>query len=116
MDRTVLHLYSQEAKDPTPTPTPRPTREPEPSFTEADVIRLAQRAVSSELFPIGTNAVRCVSASFRSGNRMWVVSCEFSLNPDFPPPLCETFGQPCPINPKFLRTYLFNDATGELTE
>ena len=115
LDSMVLHIYSEGPED--PTPTPRPTREPSANFTESDVIRLTQQAVSQSTFPTGTNSLGCVSASFRSGNKMWVVTCEFTLNPDFPPPRCTTaFGQACPSNPEFRNSYLFDDTTGEVEQ
>ena len=52
--------------------------------------------------PQGTSWVRCVRASFRSGNRMWIVTCEYRENRD--DRLAET-----------ARTYLFDDRTGKLS-
>ena len=80
------------------TPAPRPTA-PKPNFTKADVLALTQDQIPR--FPGETKWVRCVSAAYRSGNRMWVVTCEFYLNRDDRVADQE-------------RTYTFDDRTGEL--
>lgn len=81
------------------TPAPKPTAKPTANFTLSDVLNLAQDQIP--VFPTGTNWVRCVSASFRSGNRVWVVTCEFYVERD--DRIAEQE-----------RTYTFDDRTGKL--
>ena len=104
VDRTVLHVYTEDDVAPTPGP----------DFTENDAVHLTQEALTRRPFPSGTNAVRCTSATFRPGNRMWIVTCEFSVDRDFAPPSCETrIPRNCPADRVSERIYVFNDTTGE---
>ena len=90
LERTVLHWYAESD---------------EPAFTEADVLGLAtSQVVARGDFPPGVGIVRCVSANYRSVNRVWVVTCESRV------PLNEPFG-----NRLIQRTiHSFDDRTGKL--
>lgn len=114
LDRSVLHWYVETVPTPVPpptlaptlaptrVPTPVPTLVPEPAYTLFDVIDLTQSQVSDAgNFPAGTNWVRCLSATYRSGNRMWVVGCEFLVNRD-------------DTNQAAFKLYSFDDRTGRI--
>lgn len=81
--------------------TPRPTSSPKSSFTRADVLVLTVEQLTNRRFPSGTTWVRCVDASYRSGNRVWVVTCNYFENRD-------------DRSPEQSRTYTFDDRTGKL--
>ena len=84
------------------TPAPKPPAKPTANFTKSDVISLAQRQVAEQsFFPGETRWVRCVDASYRSGNSVWVVTCEFRINRD-------------DLIAEQERTYTFDDRTGNL--
>ena len=76
---------------------------PAANFTEFDAVRLTQAKVAenSRSWPADTHWVRCTSASYRSGNGLWVVTCEFRTNKD----------DPTPVSTK---TYAFDDHTGQV--
>ncbi len=83
------------------TPPPKPTV-PKASFTSHDAQSLTQAQVSEQgLFPGETEWVGCDSASYRSGNRVWVVTCKFFLNRD-------------DLVPDQEKTYTFDDRTGKI--
>lgn len=98
LDRTVLHVYTSSDNAP---PTPRPSPEADAAFNSLDVLRLALPQVTGLFFPEETEWVNCVTASYRSGNRKWVVTCEYRVNRNQP-------------SPTTTRTYLFDDRTGQL--
>jgi len=78
------------------------TGEEEAAFSYTDVLSLAQTQVATRgAFPSGTRWVRCTEASYRSANRMWVVSCSFYVDRDA-------------TDPAQTRTYTFDDRTGLL--
>lgn len=99
LDKTTLHWYSNSEDRPTATAIPPRLQ---PSFFESDVTRLAQVQVANQgQFPGDTRWVRCTNASFRRGNQLWIVTCEFRLERD------DTL-------PTATRTYTFNDRTGQV--
>jgi hypothetical protein len=65
---------------------------PQAGFQKLDVILLAEpqiaeqggfpRSQREETFLLPTRWVRCVDASYRSGNRLWIVTCEFRVERD----------------------------------
>lgn len=71
----------------------------EPAFSLADVLRLA---TTQSLGAVPRTWVRCREASYRSVNRMWVVTCGFYVNRD-------------DAEPAVTRTYTFDDRTGRLS-
>ncbi len=79
-----------------------PVAKPTASFTMSDVLHLAESAVAERgSFPGETRWVSCVSASYRSGNRVWVVTCEFTVTRNA-------------ATADHQKTYTFDDQTGEL--
>jgi hypothetical protein len=84
------------------TPVFRVEATPAPNFTVADAIRLTQSQVAdSHLFPSGTSWIRCTSALYRSGNHLWVVTCEYFVNKEDAAAASS-------------KTYAFDDDTGRV--
>lgn len=70
LDRTTLHLYWDTREE----------TKSGPAFTQTDVERLTQSAVTSGGFPFprGRRWVRCTDAQYHPDNHKWVVTCEFA--------------------------------------
>lgn len=90
-----------ENEDSAAVATPRPTPRQKASFTRSDVLALTVEQVTNRRFPSGTTWVRCVDADYRSGNRVWVVTCDYFENRD------DRISDQS-------RTYTFDDRTGKL--
>lgn len=101
-DDSETAVASTDAPTPSRTPRPTPVRTVAPNFTRSDVLRLAQREVAdTEVFPRDTKWVLCDEASYRSGNRIWVVTCGFFYEENDRTPVQEN-------------SYTFSDTTGKL--
>lgn len=75
-----------------------------PSYTESDVLSLTvNKAAASKLWPKDTTWIRCTKAEYRSGPRIWVVSCSYYVNRDAK-------------DPKETRAYQMSDIDGRLIE
>jgi len=79
-------LFGSSAKH-APTSTPQPG----PAFTQQEVLDLTTQAVAGRPFPDFTDSVRCTGATFRTANRVWMVTCEYEGTKWVEPP-----GTPCP--------------------
>ncbi len=101
LDRTVGHWYVEEQSK--TAPTPAPTQEASPGFNAIDVVLSTMEQVRDIKFPSGTGAFMCVDAEYRSGNEMWVVTCEYYKNPG-------------DGEPEVTITYLFDDNTGRVVD
>jgi hypothetical protein len=98
----ILHPWGNDGSSDVMPNIVQPTAEPQPAFHIWDVQRLAQEQVALLPFPEDTKWVKCVDASYRSGNRRWVVTCEYGVEQEFQQATA-------------IRTFLFDDQTGRLT-
>jgi hypothetical protein len=103
LDRTTLNLYAGSAPESAPTATPRATAVPS-NYTTQDVLALAADQVARRY----ANWVGCTRATFREGNRTWIVECGFF---DTQPLFLDGVPLEAPI---YEGTYLFDDRTGEI--
>ncbi len=103
LDKTTFHWYAESSGDSERDPVrSSPTTEARPAFTRADVMSLAKEQIARRPFPAGTNWMWCTGASYRSGNRMWVLTCEFRAEQALTAPVVAEM------------TYLFDDRTGKI--
>jgi len=75
------------------------------SYTEQNILRIAQTQVARKAFPEGTSWLSCYRAEYRSGPRIWVVTCGYSVEKG------ETES-----NPKYTRAYQVSDIDGRFIE
>ena len=92
LDKSTLHWYEGSGTAHASTP----------SFTATDADNLTENAIASGSLPIPskTHFAKCVKASYRDGNRKWIVTCE----------LREVSG----ATPIAVREFVFDDQTGQV--
>ncbi len=78
------------------------------NFTESDVLRLTQTQVTPLPPPQGAPWIRCSAATYRPGNHIWAVTCDYFANKDD--------ATRTPLAPVTTRTYSFDDVSGKVTQ